>query len=82
LVTATRRRCSSCGRSPPSKVERREVEQSQHAGAGMADHSSGDREVVVVVKMRAATDFRTGILEHAKDFGIAFPKSNECFHRT
>jgi hypothetical protein len=32
--------------------------------------------------MRAATDFRTGILEHAKDFGIAFPKSNECFHRT
>ena len=49
MVTAIRRRCSSCERSPPSKLERREVEQSQHAGAGMADHSSGDREVVVVV---------------------------------
>ena len=52
MVTAIRRRCSNSGRSSPAQVEKREVGQSQRAGAGMADRSSGDREVVVVVDGR------------------------------
>ena len=79
MATAIRRRCSNSGLSTPFQVEKREVGQSQQAGAGMADRCSGDREVVVVVDRCGD---RLWTLKHAKDFGIAFPESNECFHRT